>query len=336
MIRRPAAVLALAVALALTGCATQTGAEEPVDPAASATPTPTPTPELLVVADGDQPPLLFGGDCTQALDPAAIDAANGVQGATVPASDPPAGGTLANAGGISCPWTAGGVTGVINILPKQGLDGAELTADEHDWRFVECEWGCEWLWESDDLWISGYSNDLPQAGREEADRRAGVIGADIPSRLDSADVAWERAKDEWWPAMTCPELAAVVGAKLDADVSAEPAYSPDPPLGAYALADVASNKTWCTLTTAGTEFAVLGLEAGTAWGSPSNEQLTPVEVTTPGVTASSMPLVFPTAGTTYELTDGVNVARLDALESSPWSSDELLTALAELVASDFS
>ncbi|MET0735139.1 MAG: hypothetical protein ABWY55_05765 [Microbacterium sp.] len=335
MIRRPAALLALALtlAIALTACASAAppDASPSVTPSITSTPTPSPTPEVLVIAGGEKPPTVFGDDCAAALDAGVIAAVHGLESVRIS----PIGGS-ANVGGLSCKWEAADVMGYVSIITQRALGDAELSTDNTRWRFEECGWGCEWLWESDELWISGYSTDLPQVGRAEADRRGDIIGAGIVDRhLALGEVAWDRDTARWWPAMKCADLAAIVGARLDAPVTGDETGYHDPPLAETVISDIATRQTWCTFAIEGVVFASARLMPGMAWSTPSSEYTAPYPIDVTGITGYIYSAPGYLGGTAFSLRTDVNEIGIEVAESSPWGDADLVAVFAELAAGDF-
>ncbi len=271
---------------------------------------------------------MFGGDCAVAVPPAELIAATGIDGIAVARRDQTWTRSIDNAGGLVCEWQGGHVTGNVTILPKIGLDGARLPDDESDFYFGRCEWDCAWQWESPELWVMGFSSDLPDRGREEADRIGAAIGAGIAARTAEAGLGWQRDRGQWWPAASCADLADELGSHLGATVTAEEAGYHDPPSPATALADIASNRTWCGFWIGGRQIALAVFESGAAWDLPWADLGAPVDLAVPGVQAFSSTQGGYLGGAVYEATDGINAMNVEIAPDAGWASQELAAVFA--------
>ncbi|WP_203581745.1 hypothetical protein [Microbacterium hibisci] len=338
---RRSLVLALAALVApgpLTACAPgaqpeSTATSVPTaDPEPAPSPTPTPTP--TVVPAGHRPPQVFGGDCAVAVPAEALTAATGISGIVVTPRDHPWMRSIGNVGGLACEWRAEGVSGDVTVLPKRALDGAALPAAEADFYFGACDWGCSWRGESDDLVITGYSSDLAARGRDEADRIGAAITAGIVARVDAAGLNWQLDRAQWWTTQQCDDVAARLGVRLGATVTAQAAGYHDPPGAATALADIASHRTWCAFESDGRQLALATLDSGAAWDVPAAGLGRSVDLTVPGVTSYVSDQGGYLGGQVYEATGGVNAMTVEVATDAPWPVQELATALvAEFVAS---
>lgn len=343
MIRRPAALLAMTVAvgIALTACAapSEPAASETPPPVPAETPAPSPTAEILVVAGGEKPPTVFGGDCNSAIDPDVIAESHGIASVTVGAREWADG--IQNLGGLTCDWSGGGIVGIVSIIPTHAIEGVRLPADEQKWRFEDCEWACEWQWQDQEVWVTGYSSDLYDAGRIEADRRAALVGASVSERYRASEPdRWERETSSWWPSMDCDAIAAVFGSRLSTVVDGELMGYHDTTLASTAVGDLASNMTWCNLVSSGTTFAELKLMSGMAWqeprNAPSGESFAPYPVDVEGVEAFTYQYNRGyLLGSQYSVSDGVNLLLLVVADDSPWNHQELVPIIAQLAVDDW-
>ena len=327
----PLAFAALAVLGVLTACAptAQPGATATPDPVPSGEAAPTPALTIQIVAGGQAPPAVFGGDCAVALPAAGLIAATGIDGIEVTRRDQTWTRSIDNVGGLVCEWQGDGVSGNVTILPKVGLGGAELPAEVSDAYFGPCDWNCSWQWESADFSVMGYSSDLADRGREEADRIGAEVGMGIASRTAEAGLGWQRDSARWWPAADCADLATQLGSHLGAVVTAEEAGYHDPPSPATILADIASHRTWCGFSTEGRQLALAVFESGVAWDLPWAGLGQPVDLGVPGVQAFSSTQGGYLGGEVYEATDGVNGMNVEIAPDSGWSPHELAALIAE-------
>lgn len=327
----PLALAALAGLGALTACAP--AAELAATPAPSATAQPTstpmPTPTLTVVGGGQRPPAVFGGECPVAVPAADLSAATGLEAIEVTRRDPASTRSIDNVGGLVCEWRSGNVSGNVTIMPKIGLDGAALSADVAELYFGPCQWDCAWQAESDQLWIMGYSSDLAERGRAEADRIGAEISKGITARSATAGLDWQRDRSQWWQKRTCADLAEVLTEHVGAAVTAQEAGYHDPPGPATALADIASRNTWCVLESGDRQLAVALFESGAAWDLPSAGLGEPVDLGVPGVQSYSSTQGGYLGGEVYEATDGVNAMKLEVAPDSGWAPAELAAVFAE-------
>ncbi|MFF2487886.1 hypothetical protein ACFVSU_15885 [Microbacterium sp. NPDC058062] len=296
------------------------------DPAESIQPSPTPT--VPIIPGGEAPPTVFAGDCASAVSTAQLIAATGVDGIEVARRDQRWTRSIDNVGGLVCEWQGGGVTGNVTILPKSGLEGARLPGDVSDAYFGLCGWDCAWQWESPELWVMGYSSDLADRGRDEADRIGAQIGAGIASRTAVAGLGWQRDREQWWPTAECADLAAELASHIGADVTGEAAGYHDSPSPATALADIASHRTWCGFSSAGQQIALAVFESGAAWDLPWADLGEPVDLGVPGVRAFSSTQGGYLGGAVYEATDGVNAMNVEIAPDSGWGQQELAAVFA--------
>lgn len=327
----PLALAALAALGALTACAP--AAEIAATPAPSATvrttATPTPTPTPTVVAGGQLPPAIFGGECSVAVPAGELSAATGIEAIEVTRRDAAWTRSIDNVGGIVCEWHSGNVSGNVTIMPKTGLDGAALSADVADFYFGHCEWDCAWQAESEELWIMGYSSDLGERGRAEADRIGAEISKGIIARSATGGLDWQRDRSQWWQKRTCADLAQVLTERIGDAVTAQEAGYHDPPSPATALADIASRQTWCGFESRGRQLAMAVFESGAAWDLPWGELGEPVDLGVPGVQAYSSTQGGYLGGEVYEATDGVNAMKVEVAPDGGWGAAELAAVFAE-------
>lgn len=337
MRRSPLATAAvLAVVIGLAGCAAPVEAADPTSSpsvASAPSPTPTPTPEALVVGPAELPPQVFGGDCAAAIDPAALTTASGYTIEEVVPRDTQWANGLLSAGGLTCEWDGGR----IDILPRPGLGDAELSAATHEYYYVDCDWMCSWVWETDSLWISGMDWGVDGRTREEVDALGSAIGPHIAARWDAmAEQEWTRDHTGWLPEIGCDAMAAAVGEQLGrALTGAEGSYH-DAPGAVVTLTDMASNLSWCGLSAEGRTLASVHVSAGRAWSVPSNPDAAPVDLRIPGIEAYDSAGLGYVQGASYEVTDGVNVILADVVDDDPdWTATQLVAAIAEAAASRF-
>lgn len=333
--RRPLAFTLSVFALAgvLTACAPE------ADPTSTDTPRPvasastTPTPAVATIAGGAAPPAVFGGDCHTAVPAADLTAATGLEGVEVVRRDQKWTRSIDNVGGLVCEWQSGTVSGRVTILPKIGLDGAQLPEADASFYFDDCDWNCEWQWESPDLVVMGYSTDLPERGRAEADRIGTQLGTQIGARAAEAGLEWQRDRAQWWPTVDCSALADRLAARLGTAVTAEAVGYHDPPGAATTLADVASRRVWCAFSTAERQIALAVFESGVAWDVPWAGLGQTVDLGVPGVSAFRSEQVGYLNGEVFEATDGVNGMNVEIAPDSGWDSQELAAAFAEVFVS---
>jgi hypothetical protein len=335
--RRPLSLAFAAIALTgvLSACAP---AVEPTSsgdpkPQASALPTPTPTPTVATIAGGEAPPAVFGGDCGSAVPAAELTAATGLEGIEVVRRDQKWTRSIDNVGGLVCEWQSGTVSGRVTILPKIGLDGAQLPEADASFYFDECDWNCEWQWESPDLVVMGYSSDLPERGRAEADRIGTRLGTQIGARAAQAGLDWQRDRAQWWPTVDCSALADRLATRLGTAVTAEAVGYHDPPGASTTLADVASRRVWCAFSTAERQIALAVLESGIAWDVPWAGLGQTVDLGVPGVSAFRSEQGGYLNGEVFEATDGVNGMNVEIAPDSGWDSQQLAAVFAEVFVS---
>ncbi|KRA25598.1 hypothetical protein ASD65_15130 [Microbacterium sp. Root61] len=321
----------LAMLLIFTGC-TPAPAPRPSPTVALSTPEPSPTAEALVVAPGDKPPQVFGGDCHAAISEEALSEVTGIAGIELTQRDPTWTSSIDNVGGLACEWVGGDVSGSFQVLPRQMLGDTVFSVWEQS-HIGECEWGCSWIEETDSLWIGGYATDLPERGRAEADRMAAEISALIVGRAAASDLAWERDTSGWWPVVDCNSVAVAIGQRLNATLSATSAGYHDPPLQATRAGDFASNRTWCSLEESGQTIALGILESGMAWNVPWAGLGEPHDLGVAGITSFLMESSGYLGGTNYEMTDGVNALSVEAALDTRWTTEQIAAAFADFAGS---
>lgn len=333
MTRRPAALLAIALAtgLALTACAAP---EEPVaSPTSSPSATPTPTPEVLIVAGGEKPPPVFGGDCAAALTAEQISRVLGGSFQLVEAEFLPA---IANVGGISCKWTGATGSVQVQILPRTMLAGTSFSADEAEYYFEECSptWVCGWQNDDAMLWAGG---GFQTAGMSRA--TVDSWGAELSALIAAANEkmigeAWIRDVSDWWPLLDCSEVASRLGTELGARFSGESIGYVDPPIPGLILADQASRDSACSVAVQGTSERPIELHStpGAAWDFATTEGpeiATGVTVITARIDEGYQSI----DSIAYTLTDGTNLLWATVPTTADWSDEEALTAIAQAAAS---
>jgi hypothetical protein len=330
---RRSSSLALAALVAfgvLTACTPQEEPDASSTPDPVATIDPTPAPTTKIIAGGEAPPPVFAGDCALAVPAGELTAATGIEGIVVARRDQTWTRSVDNVGGLVCEWQGGDVTGNVTILPKIGLDGATLPTEESDYYFGSCDWNCSWQWESPEIWVMGYSSDLADRGRDEADRIGAAIGAGIAGRVVEAGLGWQRDGERWWPARDCADRATELGSHIGATVIAEAAGYHDPPSPATALADIASNRIWCGFSTEGHQIALAVFESGVAWDLPWAGLGEPVDLGVAGVQAFHSTQGGYLGGEVYEATDGINGLNVEIAPDSGWAPQELAAVFASV------
>ncbi len=328
MRRSPLAALgAVAIVLILASCASAPSARpSPTPPTVDATPTATPAPEPRLIEAGTLPPAVFGGDCAVAVPADELTAATGVAGIEVTRRDATWTRSIDNVGGLVCEWQGENVSGNVTILPKGALDGAQLAADVADQYFGRCDWECGWRVESEELWVTGYSSDLSERGRAEADRIGAEIAAGIAARSAAAGLDWRLDRAAWWPVRSCEELASQLATRLGMPVTTQEAGYHDPPNPATLLADIASRRVWCAFEAGGRQIALAVFESGPAWDVPWAELGRPVDLGVSGAKTFISSQGGYLGGQAYEATDGVNVMTVEIAPDSGWAPDELAAA----------
>lgn len=335
MRRSPLAAAAVLALLALAGCAAGPAASADPTPTAASTPTPTATPtvEATLVGPAELPPQVFGGDCGAAVDPAVLEQANGRSIGDVTEGDLRWSPSLRSAGGLSCDFSGGR----LDILPRAGLADAELPAREHEYYFVNCDWTCAWVWETDALWISGSDWSAEDRSRAGMDAIAAAVGPHVAERWESLDEQpWTRDRTGWLPVIGCDAMAAAVGQQLGAQLNGQEVGYHDPPVPAVRMGDVASRVSWCALSAGEHTLAEVRSSAGDAWSAPRDESAVRVDLGVPGVTAFEAEGWAYLRGAGFQLTDGINVTFASVSEDGvEWTAQQIVTAIAAAAASDF-
>lgn len=333
--RRPlalaVAVLALSGLLSACAPAGEPTAPDTSNPEASVHPTPVQT--VATIAGGEAPPAVFGGDCAAAVPTAELTAATGLEVTEVVRRDQKWTRSIGNVGGLVCEWQSGTVSGRVTILPKIGLDGAQLPEADASFYFDDCDWNCEWRWESPELIVMGYSSDLPERGRAEADLIGARLGPQIAARADEAGLEWQRDRAQWWPTVDCSALAARLETRLGTPVTAEPVGYHDPPGASTTLADVASRRMWCAFSAEERQIALAVFESGVAWDLPWDGLGQSVDLGVPNISAFRSEQAGYLNGEVFEATDGVNGMNVEIAPESGWDAQELATVFAEVFVS---
>lgn len=326
-----AAAAMLAVLTAVVGCAAES--DPPVDPTPTTMPTPAPTAEAIVVGPAEAAPQVFGGDCGAAIDLAVLTEASGYTVAEVTKPDMQWSAGVLSAGGLSCEWEGG----QLDIVPRAGLGDARLPAGEYEYYFVNCDWACAWVWETDDLWISGSDWAVQGRTRAQLDAIGAEVGAHIAERWESRDEhPWTRDRAGWLPVLECDAMASAVGQQLGAQVTAQPAGYHDPPYPVRAITDIASHTSWCALSLGDRMFAEVRSSAGEGWDAPRDVSAARVELGIPGISAYPAGEWGYLLGAPYQLTDGINVTYATVDDSDlEWSEQQIITAIAAAAASGF-
>lgn len=319
--------------LALVGC-TPTPAAAP-DSRASAVPTPTPTPtvEPVVVGPAEMPPIVFDGDCAAALTPEDIAEVTGRDLAL----DPPIQyePSIDNAGGLRCPWSNADGAGIyIGIMPRAGLDGAEIPADLTERYFTECDgWVCSWQGGNDDVWVAISFNFLDEMTREGVDEWGDDLGQRIIARFaDSAPEPWIRDRSSWWPAFECATIAEAVGAQLGTTLIGSDYGFEHLPAPEQLMGSLSSREAACILKDEGGALSLLvsteAGQGGSFFRDENSRPAAPLDLGVPGIEAQTV------GGELVVLIDGVNRADVFVYESAV-PSDDIAAAVAAAAASDF-
>jgi hypothetical protein len=325
-----AVCLVIAASLSLTACATGTTVSR--SDAAPPTPTLTPTPTTLVVAPGERPPAVFGGDCDEV---ASVDDLQEAVGVSFTLENAEGSTSVANLGGVTCTWRADDHSSlVVEVMPSSALEGAELTAEEQEFYFAEeCDpwWVCGWQSDDGALWVAGIFQAVPGMSRESVDSWGPTIGARIESRFASAaEEPWTRDRTGWWDKLDCGALADALGAALGAAATGQELGYVDPPRPGTLLAARSAQETTCHITIAnGTRPIELYSAAGTAWALPLAEEDRPIETGVDGITAYLDSGYSSVDSAGYSLTDGVNQLIAYVPTTAEWSADTIVRALAE-------
>ena len=234
--RRPAPtaarslLVAVAVALAVTmsGCVPEPAPTTTATATATPTPTPTPTATGEAVAPGAQPPAIFGGKCPAALASTDID---NVAGTDMTPYEAETEASVANVGGLNCMWTGTDASLSVSILPRTGLGDAQLPAATAKQYFEDCDpsLSCSWLWNEEDLWISGTFQFIPGMSQSEVTAWGQALGDIIAANhVAQPEALWVRDRTGWWPVRDCTDVAAAVGKELGSTVKGKPAAYPRP------------------------------------------------------------------------------------------------------------
>jgi len=344
--RRPAtpAVTALVAAAAVALVATLSGCVPEPAPSATVTTSPKPDPTLTTpptltgdaVAPGALPPAVFGGQCPTALSSSDIDDVVGTD-MTPYSTDTEA--SVSNVGGITCMWTGTDAALTVTILPRSGIGAAQLSDAARRQFFQDCDPAlfCSWVWEDDDLWVSGTFQFLPNMSQSTVDAWGQDLGDTVAANFAAArEAPWVRDTTGWWPVRECSQVASAVAAELNASVTGATATYPDQPAPGVALADIASHRTWCALTVPGASIPLtVNLFAGEAWFVREAEGDKAFDTQVDGVTGYRLASYDGSASNSFSFTDGVNRVRIDVPGDARASVEDLARAVARAAASGF-
>ncbi|MCW3492442.1 DUF3558 domain-containing protein [Microbacterium sp. SSM24] len=325
-----AALPVVAVVLTLTGCAATAPVETPAASPTSA-PSATPTIEPIVIGPAEMPPVPFDGDCAKALTPEDIAAVTGrnLLLDEFRNFEP----LIDNVGGLRCSWSGDGGQMAIAVMPRSGLDGAEIPAELTATYFEDCGWVCSWQGGDDAVWTAVSFQFDDGMTREVVDGWGSTLGPRVVRNyVSSAGEPWVRDRTGWWPTFECQALADAVGTQLGTDLVGLQ-YGPEH-LGApeQTLAILAGRETACILQDAGGELnLLLSTEAGLGGSfreAPESAPTAPVDLGVPGITAQTR------GESGFSVADGVNRADLYVYESALPLRD-IAVAVAAAAASDF-
>jgi hypothetical protein len=331
-------VVAVALAVTMSGCVPEPAPTTTATATATSTPTPTPTPTPTgePVAPGAQPPAVFGGECAAALASTDIDDVVGAD-MTPYATDTDA--SIANVGGLNCMWTGTDAALTVSILPRAGIGDAQLPAGAVRQFFQDCDptLSCSWQWNEGDLWIAGTFQFV--AGMTQA--KVTAWGQDLGDAIAANHAAqpgapWVRDKADWWQVRECSAVASAVAKELGGTVKGAAATYPDPPAPGVAMADIASNRTWCELTVPGTSTPLtLNLFAGEAWYVREGEGDKAFDTKVAGITGFRLAAYDGSPSNSFSFTDGVNRVRIDVPADAKASVGDIARAVARAAASGF-
>lgn len=330
-----AVITAGALAIAFAGCAS-TSAATP-DPGASVEPVAesTPTVEPIVVGSAEMPPVVFDGDCAQALTPEDIAEVTGQDLVLQPPIqyEP----LIDSAGGLRCSWSSGQSDGgrvYLGIIPQAGLDGVEMPADISTMYFEDCgSWVCAWQGGDDAVWVTLSFQYGDEMTRASVDGWGEALGERVIARYaEAADGPWIRDRSGWWPAFDCAQVAEAVGAQLGITLNGSEQGFEDIPAPEQWMAVHASRETGCNLSDEQRGLVFLVSTVAGLGGSfsehPDAQPLSPIDLGVPGIEAQT------TGEWRFVLIDGINQADLYVYES-PTSLDNIARAVAAAAASDF-
>lgn len=336
---RPAVFLVVFVAAAMLGGCTVPDQSQPSPstssptPTATASATPTPTPAALSVAGGAKPPTVFDGDCERMIAPATVA---DIVGFPVTSQDTGMATVVANLGGLACTWEGDG--GIIRAaaIPSNALGSAEFPSDQVPYYFEECDpgWVCGWRGEGEGLWTAVSYQLWTGMTRQAVDGWGAEMGAVITSAFASSNYPmWKRDEADWWPVLDCARVGDSLSAQLGADVTGETGGFVDPPSPEVVIASKATRASHCYFPV---DAAQLPLElftaAGEAWAVPSSAEDQAVDTGVPGVTAFREGGYESTISAGYSLTDGVNSVTAYIPTDGAVSAEEMLRAVAVVVA----
>jgi hypothetical protein len=288
------------------------------------------------VAPGAQPPAIFGGKCPAALASTDID---NVAGTDMTPYEAETEASVANVGGLNCMWTGTDASLSVSILPRTGLGDAQLPAATAKQYFEDCDpsLSCSWLWNEEDLWISGTFQFIPGMSQSEVTAWGQALGDIIAANhVAQPEALWVRDRTGWWPVRDCTDVAAAVGKELGSTVKGKPAAYPDPPAPGVAMSDIASQRTACQLTVPGatTPLAVFAY-AGEAWHARESEADKTFDTRVAGVTGYRLANYDGSPSNSFSLTDGVNRVHIDVPSDAKASVGDIARAVARAAASGF-
>ena len=298
------AVILVAAAIALAGCASNGApqATPAATPTAATSPTPTPTP----TRDPAGPTRAFDGDCAGVFtDPSAVLGFDAV----LRTLETPTGiGTL---GGLRCSWTD------VDDL-WEGLSLAALPVqqvpDELRSRFeaTACDWSYDTLYCHLAATVGGTWVMVSKASLDESGTvpdLAPVLAAALETAAAAPEPIAATPTADWWEPVDCAALEVTAAiAEVFAPATFEPGYPSA--FGAWPTDELlAPTDQWCPWYSYDINEAIwmnLLPGAGSQWDDSDFEGATPVDV----VGAQSAVLVPTADGEVLYATDGANVLRI--------------------------
>ena len=306
MRRRALTVVAVVVALALSGCTPLVTSSATPTPTPTRTPTPTATPTPAPSTASAVPVLAFGGDCASVFaDPRAVLGFD----PTLRQIETPTG--LGTLGGLRCEWTA-----VDDIWEGLAFTALPVLQVPHELRSryetTACDWSYDTLYchlaaSAGGTWVMVSKEALDDSGTPPD------LAPVLTAALESASVAPEPVAasptTEWWEPVDCAALESAAGI---AEVFAPHTFESSWPGGAYSWptdALLAPTDQWCPWYSydagVGVWLNVLP-GAGSVWDGSDFEGGTPVDVA-----GAQDAVIMPSAGgDVLYATDGANVLRI--------------------------
>lgn len=337
--RRTALAVAVVVAaLSLSACTGGPPAATPTHSVSAATPTPTPTPTVaaLQVGPGQKPPVAFGQDCTLALTADDLDDITGIALEPVAAESV---GSIGNVGGLGCVWKTDAAAFTLDVLPKAAIGQAQFPDDLVAQYFQDCnaQWVCSWRSETGTLWLSGSFQGIPGMTRESVDTWGQQISDTVAANaVAHPDEQWTRDTTGWWPVLDCNEFGTALAVETGLPIAAAATGYVSSPRPGFVLADVATNASRCIFTTEGRDAALVSISAaaGQAWSVPPTLGDEPVDTGVDEVDAYVDAQYQSGYFAGYTLTDGVNMLSAEVAIGASTPAQDLVQALARVMAHD--